>query len=229
MPPEIPSNAAAPMTHLPDPHRFEELARSFRLVPVYRRLFADGLTPLSAFARIDAGDCGCLFESVVGGEKVGRYSFLGADPFMILEARGTTVTITREGTTETLATADPLDELRRRMEEFRPVRLPELPPFTSGVVGDAAPKHAALTAGSAQPWGHPKEEGWKLRLHRLVDRLAFDAAMGMLYVHAKQGGHGARGCQDASRFVQELRSLGSGRTQLGGPHSHRSPVTKDGA
>lgn len=126
------------MTHLPEPERFADLARAGRFVPVYRRLFADTLTPLSAFARIDAGACGCLFESVVGGEKVGRYSFLGADPFMLLEARGTTVTITRQGTAETLECADPLAELHRRMEEFRPVRLPELPPFTSGVVGYAA-------------------------------------------------------------------------------------------
>ncbi len=126
------------MPHLPDPHRFEELARSFRLVPVYRRLFADGLTPLSAFARIDAGDCGCLFESVVGGEKVGRYSFLGADPFMRLEAFGTSVQITRNGEVESFQSRDPLDELKRRMEPFRPARLPELPPFTSGVVGYAS-------------------------------------------------------------------------------------------
>jgi anthranilate synthase component 1 len=61
------------MTHVPDLGRFSDLARSHGLVPVYRRLFADGLTPLSAFARIDSGACGCLFESVVGGEKVGRY------------------------------------------------------------------------------------------------------------------------------------------------------------
>ena len=126
------------MTHLPDAERFAHLAREGRLVPVYRRLFADALTPLSAFARIDAGASGCLFESVVGGEKVGRYSFLGADPFMVLEARGTTVSISRDGVTQTLDCADPLDELRRRMEEFRPVRLSELPPFTSGVVGFAA-------------------------------------------------------------------------------------------
>ncbi|MEI6240039.1 MAG: anthranilate synthase component I [Planctomycetia bacterium] len=126
------------MTHLPDAERFAHLSRSGRYVPVYRRLFADALTPLSAFARIDAGACGCLFESVVGGEKVGRYSFLGADPFMVLEARGTTVTITRDGATESVDSADPVEELRRRMEEFRPVRLPELPPFTSGVVGYAA-------------------------------------------------------------------------------------------
>ena len=126
------------MPHLPDAERFARLARDGRLVPVYRRLFADGLTPLSAFARLDAGDCGCLFESVIGGEKVGRYSFLGAEAFMRLEARGTTVSVHRDGGFETLTCADPLDELRRRMEEFRPVRLPELPPFTSGVVGYAA-------------------------------------------------------------------------------------------
>ena len=126
------------MPHLPDPNRFAELARTSRLVPVYRRLFADGLTPLSAFARIDAGECGCLFESVVGGENVGRYSFLGADPFMRLEAFGTTVRITRGAATETVEAADPLAELQRRMEPFRPARLAELPPFTSGVVGYAA-------------------------------------------------------------------------------------------
>ena len=126
------------MTHLPDAERFARLAREGRFVPVYRRLFADALTPLSAFARIDGGACGCLFESVVGGEKVGRYSFLGADPFMVLEARGTTVQVSRGGVTESVECADPLEELRRRMDEFRPVRLPELPPFTSGVVGFAA-------------------------------------------------------------------------------------------
>ena len=108
-------------------------------MPVYRRLFADGLTPLSAFARIDSGACGCLFESVIGGEKVGRYSFLGADPFMRLEAWGPVVTIVlRNGAAETLESDDPLAELERRMAAFRPARLPELPPFTSGVVGYAA-------------------------------------------------------------------------------------------
>ncbi|MFM8634291.1 MAG: anthranilate synthase component I [Planctomycetia bacterium] len=127
------------MPHLPDSRRFAELAGNHRLVPVYRRLFADGLTPLSAFARIDAGDCGCLFESVVGGEKVGRYSFLGADPFLRLEARGSAVTIIGpDGVVDTLESDDPLGELERRMEPYRPARLPELPPFTSGVVGYAA-------------------------------------------------------------------------------------------
>ena len=126
------------MPHLPDRKRFAELAGTCQTVPVYRRLFADGLTPLSAFSRIDGGDCGCLFESVVGGEKVGRYSFLGADPFLRLEAFGTTVHVTRHGKTESFECADPLGELERRMEPFRPARLPELPPFTSGAIGYAS-------------------------------------------------------------------------------------------
>ena len=85
--------SSSSMPHIPDKDRFSELAQSSRLVPVFRRLFADSLTPLSAFARIDSGDSGCLFESVVGGEKVGRYSFLGADPFIRLEAYGNQVQV----------------------------------------------------------------------------------------------------------------------------------------
>jgi len=139
------------MSHLPDRRRFADLARTHRLVPVYRRLFADGLTPLTAFARIDAGDSGCLFESVVGGEKVGRYSFLGADPFLRFEAFGGRVRITRSSgqatgpagappgeEIEEFASPDPLAELERRMAAYQPARLPELPPFTSGVIGYAA-------------------------------------------------------------------------------------------
>jgi anthranilate synthase component 1 len=126
------------MPHIPDRARFATLAAEGRLVPVYRRLFADSLTPLSAFARLDAGESACLFESVVGGEKVGRYSFLGADPFLRLEARGRSVAVTTGGIEETFESDDPLAELERRVSAFRPVRLPELPPFTSGAVGYAA-------------------------------------------------------------------------------------------
>ncbi len=77
----------------PDFDRFCELARDADLVPVYRRLVSDSLTPVSAFHKIDAGRCACLFESVVGGEKVGRYSFLATDPFLEIEAYDHRVTV----------------------------------------------------------------------------------------------------------------------------------------
>ena len=136
-----------PITHYPDFAAFRKLAADAQLVPVYRRLVGDTLTPVTAFHKIDAGRCACLFESVVGGEKVGRYSFLAVDPFFEIEASGHRVTTnaysgTSAGGRPTLVTKqfdsdNPLDELRRRVEAIRAVHLPDLPPFCSGAVGYA--------------------------------------------------------------------------------------------
>jgi len=124
------------MTHYPDFETFSRLASGADLVPVYRRLLGDTLTPVSAFHKIDAGTSACLFESVIGGEKVGRYSFLAADPFFEIEARGTTVRISKAGEkAEQFNSEDPLEELRQRVEAIRSATLPELPPFVSGAVG----------------------------------------------------------------------------------------------
>src|SRR2546429_3450967 len=97
------------MRYLPSFEEFVELARNASLVPVYRRLTGDTLTPVSAFCKIQEGDWSFLFESVVGGERVGRYSFLGAGPFRTFEAHGNSVR-TRDGNGRlTSATAtDPL-------------------------------------------------------------------------------------------------------------------------
>ncbi len=133
--------------HSPDFESFQRLAAGAGLVPVYRRLVGDSLTPVSAFHKIDAGRCACLFESVVGGEKVGRYSFLAVDPFFEIEAYGRRVATNAysgvsAGGTPTLVTRqfeceNPLEELRRRVEAVRAVHLAELPPFCSGAVGYA--------------------------------------------------------------------------------------------
>src|SRR5919199_2287887 len=74
------------MRHYPTFEEFVELARGASLVPVYRQLIGDTLTPVSAFCKIQEGDWAFLFESVVGGERVGRYSFLGAGPFLRFQA-----------------------------------------------------------------------------------------------------------------------------------------------
>jgi anthranilate synthase component 1 len=133
--------------HYPDLATFEKLASDADLVPVYRRLVSDALTPVTAFHKIDAGRCACLFESVVGGEKVGRYSFLAADPFFEIEAYGKRVTTNAysgvsAGGVPTLVTRqfdcdNPVEELRRRVEAVRTVHLPDLPPFCGGAVGYA--------------------------------------------------------------------------------------------
>ncbi|MEX0641821.1 MAG: anthranilate synthase component I, partial [Pirellulales bacterium] len=126
------------MPHFPDIDAFRSLAKNVDFVPVYRRLIADALTPVSAFHQIDDGSCACLFESVVGGEKIGRYSFLAADPFLEVEASGKTVRVFHGGAnTDEFTVDDPLEELRRRVQEIRVAQIPGLPPFTSGAVGYA--------------------------------------------------------------------------------------------
>jgi anthranilate synthase component 1 len=133
--------------HFPDFDTFRALAAEADLVPVYRRLVSDALTPVAAFHKIDAGRCSCLFESVVGGEKVGRYSFLATEPFFEIEAYGNRVTVNSHSGVSASGTPilvsrqfesqNPLDELRREVGRIRSATLPGLPPFCSGAVGYA--------------------------------------------------------------------------------------------
>src|SRR4051795_3017554 len=125
------------MAHYPDFATFSQLAAGADYVPVYRRVLSDVLTPVSAFHKIDDGGCACLFESVIGGEKGGRDSFLAAEPFLEIEARGSRVTITRGEATEVLDAANPLEVLRDRVQSLRVAELPGLPPFVGGAVGYA--------------------------------------------------------------------------------------------
>src|SRR6187397_2392430 len=85
------------MPHRPSFDEFAALARDHTVVPVYRQLTGDTLTPVSAFCKVQEGDWSFLFESVVGGERVGRYSFLGSGPFRSFEASGNRIRM-RNGT-----------------------------------------------------------------------------------------------------------------------------------
>ena len=85
---------------------FVELARRGTFVPVVKEIIADLLTPVSAFLKIaEHSDYAFLFESVEGGERVARYSFLGKDPFLVLKARGGKTIIDRAGVTHARATS----------------------------------------------------------------------------------------------------------------------------
>ena len=125
------------MFHFPDKSEFLKLAASHDAVPVYRRLLCDSLTPVSAFKRIDSGNEACLFESVVGGEVVGRYSFLAADPTRKILAKGNEVTIVDENGTQTQTSENPLAEFRKQIESVRVAQLEGMPPFTGGAIGYA--------------------------------------------------------------------------------------------
>src|SRR5215471_15799684 len=114
---------------------FVDLASRGTFVPVWREIMADLLTPVSAFLKIaEHSDYAFLLESVEGGEHVGRYSFLGKDPFLILRARDGKTTIERGGKV-TDAGKPFADALRGLMADFRSPFVAELPRFTGGAVG----------------------------------------------------------------------------------------------
>src|SRR5438552_2526485 len=127
------------MRHLPDLPGFLELAKQYRLVPVYRQLVGDTLTPVTAFRKIQDGDWSFLFESVIGGERLGRNSFVGSGPFLRLQAwdRQVRVDDLRTGTTRELRHEDPLKLLEETVAEHRVPPLPGLPRFCGGAVGYA--------------------------------------------------------------------------------------------
>ncbi len=114
---------------------FKELARRGTFVPVCKEMVADLLTPVSAFLKIaEHADYAFLLESVEGGEHVGRYSFLGKDPFLMLTAAEGRTMIERAGAT--VESDRPfIDTLRSLMADYRSPFVPDLPRFTGGAVG----------------------------------------------------------------------------------------------
>ena len=114
---------------------FVDLAKRGTFVPVCKEIVADLLTPVSAFLKIaEHSDYAFLLESVEGGEHVGRYSFLGKDPFLILRAREGQTVIERAGVTTT-AEKSFIETLRELMNRFQSPFVPGLPRFTGGAVG----------------------------------------------------------------------------------------------
>ena len=119
----------------PDYKAFLQLSRDATLVPVAKTLSADLLTPVGAFISVAAGQkYAFLLESVEAGERIGRYTFVGAQPRMVLTARGRHLCI-RRGNREEHTEGGIIDVLRQVMQQHRPAQVPRMPPFTGGGVG----------------------------------------------------------------------------------------------
>jgi len=138
----------------PTPDEFLKLAGQGNLIPVTRRILADIETPLSAYRKIRGQGESFLFESVEGGEHLGRYSFVGCNPRAVIRQTGDRVEVIENGKViETFsigrdalprvqadppvgpAVRDGLEVVERVMKKYRPVALPGLPRFTGGAVG----------------------------------------------------------------------------------------------
>jgi anthranilate synthase component I len=115
---------------------FLVLAGKGNLIPVYTEFVADFETPVGAFEKLDDGFRSFLLESAESNDHVGRYSFLGSEPRIYFEARGTHIRIEENGHKREFETStDPLTELQRLMSAFKPVEVPGLAPFSGGAVG----------------------------------------------------------------------------------------------
>ena len=152
--PEAPLPGAQPTRE-----KFLELAREHTLAPLYLTLNADLETPVTAFLRLAADEPECfLLESVEGGERIGRYTFIGVRPFRRILARGRQLTFVENGERATRE-GDIFAELKSALSGHNAARLPGMPPFTAGAVGffayDAVRQIEQLPATAADELGLP--------------------------------------------------------------------------
>jgi anthranilate synthase component 1 len=122
--------------YFPDFQTFQALSAKGNLIPIYREIMADLDTPVSAFRKIDDGCYSFLLESIEGGEKWARYTFLGSTPSEVIRTRGNTVEIlTGNGNVRREEVSDPLGFIRDYLARYAPVELEGLPRFFGGAVG----------------------------------------------------------------------------------------------
>ncbi|HUV04422.1 MAG TPA: anthranilate synthase component I [Armatimonadota bacterium] len=124
--------------YYPSKEEFVQRSQSGNLVPVYREILADMETPVSAYRKIARGKHSFLLESVEGGERLARYSFLGADPFLIFKSKGQDVQIIERGRADRVRLEDgrdPLHLLKDLLSRYTWVDDPDLPRFCGGAVG----------------------------------------------------------------------------------------------
>jgi len=122
--------------HTPDYETFKKLTREGNLIPLYREILADIETPVSVFMKLREQPYAFLLESVEGGEKWGRYTFLGADPRLVFRVRGAEVLIEEQNRTiRHDHQGNPLQYLKELLKQYSPVSVEGLPRFYGGAVG----------------------------------------------------------------------------------------------
>ncbi|MFQ5788234.1 MAG: chorismate-binding protein, partial [Thermodesulfobacteriota bacterium] len=113
---------------------FKEKLNEGNIIPVWTEILADFDTPVSALKKIESGKYAFLLESVEGGEKWGRFSFLGAEPSVIFRSKGSCIEILENERIEKRE-GNPIDALKVLLSKYKPVQIPDLPRFHGGAVG----------------------------------------------------------------------------------------------
>ena len=122
------------MVH-PTKEAFKDLARTANVIPVYQEILADTETPIRILKTLDTGHHSFLLESVEGGEKWSRYSFIGMDPMLIFQSNGNHIRIESDGEITEKQVDDPLRFLENKLAEYQPAPVEGLPRFFGGAVG----------------------------------------------------------------------------------------------
>jgi anthranilate synthase component 1 len=119
----------------PSCNEIEVLAKDYKVIPICKEIYADIITPIAVLRKISSiSSRYFLLESIEGGEKWGRYSFFGFDPIVSVSGKDKVVTIDN-GTHQEIHTDKPFDVLRNLLAEYKAPVLPDMPPFTGGLVG----------------------------------------------------------------------------------------------
>jgi len=120
--------------HYPSKQEFIKLAKKANLIPVYKEILADTLTPVSAFQKIGKG-YSYLLESVEGQEKIARFSFIGVEPSLILKSKGNSIEVSKKNRVEKYYANEPLKEIEKILNGFKAAEIKGLPRFSGGFVG----------------------------------------------------------------------------------------------
>ncbi|MGH9357233.1 MAG: anthranilate synthase component I [Terriglobia bacterium] len=210
---------------LPSFSEFRKLAGRGNVVPVYRPVLADLLSPVSAFLRLapqnaKAKPFSFLLESVEGGEHVGRYTFFGVDPFHVVSCRGRRIRVERGGK-RSEESGDIFEFLRQQGKTYRAVKEPGLPPFAGGAVGYLA-YEAVRMLENLPPRVEPDVDMDDALFMFFTDLAAFDHVQHRLYLIANvltECGPGSLRAKYASAVERLDRMEGSLRQPLALPRS----------
>src|SRR5256714_319109 len=123
--------------YFPNLDEFHAIAKNHDLVPIYRQLLSDHLTPVTAFELLGKADHALLLESVVGNEKIGRYSFIASHPKLTYQVKDGKASIWKKAVTTEFKTKDPPADLAKLLPQRRYYKHKNLPAFTGGLVGYA--------------------------------------------------------------------------------------------
>ena len=195
------------------------------VIPVHKRLSADLLTPVSAFLALRrSGRHGFLLESVEGGEKLARYSFLGKDPYRIVRARGAEVTVETDGR-ETRVAGDVFSVLQRMLDRYTEIKTPGLPRLTCGAVGYLGYDVVRLLERLPHP--PPDDLGLPDAVWCFYDTLvAFDHVKHQLVLMASAFVEPETDPDEA--YAEACERLSRLEAELGAPFGHPEPVTLTG-